>query len=185
MPGDEASAHEAALRAEIARLQDEVDHLRVLRGRCRGCRAALPAAGPGQPSSSAQNDRLASTLRDARDQIVALKAEVDRLAQPPNTFGLFVAARRGRHGRDHQLRPQDAGRLQPVGRRRRRCAPARRSCSTRRSTWSRPATFERTGEIVVVKELIDDDRALVVAHADEERVVHLAGPLREDEAAGR
>ncbi len=38
--------------------------------------------------------------------------------------------------------------------------------------------FERTGEIVIIKEVIDDDRALVVAHADEERVVHLAGPLR-------
>ncbi|MFJ4799227.1 hypothetical protein, partial [Kitasatospora purpeofusca] len=32
---------------------------------------------------TAQNERLASTLREARDQIVALKEEVDRLAQPP------------------------------------------------------------------------------------------------------
>jgi len=39
--------------------------------------------------------------------------------------------------------------------------------------------YERVGEIVLIKELMDDDRALVVAHADEERVVHLAGPLRE------
>ena len=32
--------------------------------------------------------------------------------------------------------------------------------------------YERAGEIVMLKELLDDDRALVVAHADEERVVH-------------
>ena len=30
---------------------------------------------------------------------------------------------------------------------------------------------------MILKDVIDDDRALVVAHADEERVVQLAGPL--------
>ena len=32
------------------------------------------------------NERLVSTLRDAREQIVSLKTEVDRLAQPPSGF---------------------------------------------------------------------------------------------------
>lgn len=41
---------------------------------------------------SAQNERLANTLREARDQIVALKEEVDRLAQPPVSFGVFLVA---------------------------------------------------------------------------------------------
>ncbi len=41
---------------------------------------------------SAQNERLANTLREARDQIVALKEEVDRLAQPPAGFGVFLQA---------------------------------------------------------------------------------------------
>ena len=40
------------------------------------------------------------------------------------------------------------------------------------------------GEIVTVKELLDDDRALVVGHADEERVVRLAGPLRDGDSCG-
>ena len=61
-------------------------------------RAARDAAGPEELARlraqvaqlASQNDRLASTLRDARDQIVALKAEVDRLAQPPNTYGIYV-----------------------------------------------------------------------------------------------
>lgn len=34
-------------------------------------------------SVTAQNERLVATLREARDQIAALKEEVDRLAQPP------------------------------------------------------------------------------------------------------
>src|ERR1700689_230231 len=41
---------------------------------------------------TAQNERLAATLREARDQIVALKEEVDRLAQPPSGFGIFLSA---------------------------------------------------------------------------------------------
>ena len=41
---------------------------------------------------TAQNERLAATLREARDQIVALKEEVDRLAQPPAGFGVFLVA---------------------------------------------------------------------------------------------
>src|SRR6266516_4875862 len=42
---------------------------------------------------TSQNERLAATLREARDQIVALKEEVDRLAQPPSGFGTFLEAR--------------------------------------------------------------------------------------------
>jgi proteasome-associated ATPase len=37
--------------------------------------------------------------------------------------------------------------------------------------------FERIGEVVMIKELLDDDRVLVVAHADEERVVRMADSL--------
>ena len=40
--------------------------------------------------------------------------------------------------------------------------------------------FERAGEIVMLKELLEDgERALVIGHTDEERVVRLAEPLRD------
>ena len=40
--------------------------------------------------------------------------------------------------------------------------------------------FETIGEVVMLKELLDGgDRALVISHADEERVARLAEPLRE------
>jgi proteasome-associated ATPase len=178
MPGDEASAQEAALRAQILRLQDEVDHLRSVRGQ---------AMDPEQLSRlraqvaqlSAQNDRLASTLRDARDQIVALKAEVDRLAQPPNTFGVYVGP-----GEEGTVEIISSGRKMRVA-----CSPAVEPDTLRagqevmlNEAFNVVAAreFDRTGEIVVIKDLIDTDRALVVAHADEERVVNLAGPLREE-----
>jgi proteasome-associated ATPase len=127
---------------------------------------------------TALNERLASTLRDARDQIVALKAEVDRLVQPPNTFGVFVAT-------------QEDGSVEIIsGGRKMRVAvspqvavaelrPGQELMLNEAFNVVAARAFDRSGEIVVLKEIIDGDRALVVSHADEERVVHLAGPLLE------
>ena len=39
-----------------------------------------------------RNERLADTLREARDQMVQLKEEIDRLAQPPSGYGVFLEA---------------------------------------------------------------------------------------------
>ena len=55
----------------------------------RASRARL-ADGSQVASVSAQNERLVRTLRDAREQIVTLKSEVDRLGQPPSGYGVFV-----------------------------------------------------------------------------------------------
>jgi proteasome-associated ATPase len=178
MPGEEASAHEAALRAQILRLQDEVDHLRSVRGSTMDPEQ-LSRLRAQVAQLSAQNDRLASTLRDARDQIVALKAEVDRLAQPPNTFGVYVGP-----GEEGTVEIISSGRKMRVA-----CSPAVEPETLRvgqevmlNEAFNVVAAreFDRTGEIVVIKDLIDTDRALVVAHADEERVVNLAGPLQEE-----
>jgi proteasome-associated ATPase len=169
---------EAALRREIARLQQEVDRLRAVR--TPGAAADEIARLRTQVAQlTTQNERLAGTLREARDQIVALKAEVDRLAQPPNTFGLFLASAEegtvevtssGRKMRVSVSPSIDVEALQP----------GQEVMLNEAFNVVAVRDFERSGEIVVLKELLDDDRALVVAHADEERVVHVAGPLRRE-----
>ncbi len=77
------------LEEEVAvlrrRLSDAPRHVRLLEERLRESEASLAAV-------TSQNERLADTLREARDQIVALKEEVDRLAQPPSGFGVFLEA---------------------------------------------------------------------------------------------
>jgi proteasome-associated ATPase len=167
---------EAALRREIARLQQEVDRLRSVR--TPGAAADEIARLRTQVAQlTTQNERLAGTLREARDQIVALKAEVDRLAQPPNTFGLFLAT-----AEEGTVEVTSSGRKMRVS-----VSPSIdvENLQAGQEVMLNEAfnvvavrEFERQGEIVILKELLDDDRALVVAHADEERVVHVAGPLR-------
>src|SRR5580704_18265706 len=59
------------------RLADSPRQTRLLEDRLRETEGSLNGV-------TSQNERLAATLREARDQIVALKEEVDRLAQPPS-----------------------------------------------------------------------------------------------------
>ena len=113
------------------RLADSPRQARLLEERLRETEASLAAV-------TAQNERLAGTLREARDQIVALKEEVDRLAQPPSGFGIFLEACDDEHRRRVHRRPEDAGQREPRRRAGARSGPARRSCSTRRSTSSSP-----------------------------------------------
>src|SRR6202050_1706743 len=67
------------------RLADSPRQVRLLEERLRETEGSLSGV-------TSQNERMAATLREARDQIVALKEEVDRLAQPPSRFGGFLAA---------------------------------------------------------------------------------------------
>jgi proteasome-associated ATPase len=168
---------EAALRQELARLREEVEVLRA--GRTGGLASEQIARLRAQVHQlTTQNERLTSTLRDAREQIVALKAEVDRLAQPPNTFGVYLGeAEEGTvevmsSGRKMRVAVSPSIDLETL-------KPGQEVMLNETFNVVAVREYERSGEIVVVKELLDDDRALVVAHADEERVVHLAGPLRE------
>ena len=136
--------------------------------------AALKAA---LASARESNERLASTLRDARDQIVNLRAELDRLGEPPNSYGVFLALHgEGMadvvvSGRKHRvvISPEvDAESL----------VPGQEVMLNDALNIVAACEFERVGEIVMFKELLPPgDRALVLGHTDEERVVRLADPL--------
>ncbi|BBH15942.1 proteasome-associated ATPase [Nocardioides baekrokdamisoli] len=128
-------------------------------------------------SLTATNERLASTLRDARDQIVRLKEEVDRLAQPPSGFGVYLGT-----NDDGSVDIFTNGRKLRVS-----LSPAVEATDLRRGqevilneamNVVSALAFEKIGEVVMFKELLaDGERALVINHADEERVVRLADPL--------
>src|SRR3990170_2993338 len=82
------------LLEQVRFLEAEVGDLRRRLGEAPGHSHGLELrlADPQRSLSAvtAQNERLAQTLREARDQITRLKEEVDRLAQPPAGFGTFL-----------------------------------------------------------------------------------------------
>ena len=125
---------------------------------------------------NSQNERLVRTLRDARSQIVTLKSEVDRLGQPPATYGVLLET-----FADGTADIMTAGRKMRVA-----VSPAlatdvleigREVMLNESLNIVAVHRFEVAGEVVLVKELLDQDRVLVLAHAAEERVVRMAKPL--------
>ncbi|HEY2521646.1 MAG TPA: proteasome ATPase [Streptosporangiaceae bacterium] len=159
----------AALRRRLA---DSPRQARLLEERLRETEASLAAV-------TAQNERLTGTLREARDQIVALKEEVDRLAQPPSGFGIFLSATGdntadvftgGRKMRVHVSPSVELDELRP----------GQEVVLNEALNVVVAEGYESAGEIVMLKELLEDsERALVISHSDEERVVRLADPLRD------
>jgi len=152
------------------RLADSPRHVRLLEERLRETEASLA-------SVTGQNERLADTLREARDQIVALKEEVDRLAQPPSGFGVFLEACEDgtadvfTGGRKMRVSVSPAVELDKL-------RPGQEVVLNEALNVVIAQGYETVGEVVMLKELLEGgDRALVISHADEERVVRLAEPL--------
>jgi proteasome-associated ATPase len=146
----------------------------------RGLELRLADAQRSLAAVTSQNERLAGTLREARDQIMKLKEEVDRLAQPPAGFGTFLT-----RNEDDSVDVFTGGRKLRVN-----VSPSVDLDSLRRGqevmlnealNVVAAFDFEEVGEVVMFKELLaDGERALVIASADEERVVRLAEPLLND-----
>jgi proteasome-associated ATPase len=123
------------------------------------------------------NRRLADTLREARNQIVTLKEEVDRLADPPNGFAVLLARNPDGtadiHAQGRKLRVSVAPGVEDL-------VPGQEVMVNEAMNIIAGMAFERVGEVVMFKELLEGgDRALVIGHTDDERVVRLAQSLRE------
>ncbi|MCC5578642.1 proteasome ATPase [Microtetraspora sp. AC03309] len=173
----------ADLTTQVSFLQEEITALRRKLAesprQARVIEERLHEAQAQVAALTGQNERLVSTLKEARDQIVALKEEVDRLAQPPSGFGVFLETRE-----DGTIEVFTGGRKLRVN-----VSPAVDVDSLRRGqevmlnealNVVEALGFEDVGEIVMLKELLEDgDRALVISHADEERVVKLADSLKD------
>ncbi|AQA10930.1 proteasome ATPase [Streptomyces samsunensis] len=171
---DDPAGQVAYLEQEIAvlrrKLADSPRHTRILEERIVELQTNLAGV-------SAQNERLANTLREARDQIVALKEEVDRLAQPPAGFGAFLQANEDgtadifTGGRKLRVNVSPSVELDDLRR-------GQEVMLNEALNVVEAMEFERAGDIVTLKEVLEDgERALVIGHTDEERVVRLAEPL--------
>ncbi|GAA4920372.1 proteasome-associated ATPase [Streptomonospora salina] len=172
----ELTAQVSYLEKELSvvrrKLADSPRHVRLLEDRLREAQANLAAA-------NGKNERLVETLKEARDQITALKEEVDRLSQPPSGFGVFLGAREdetveiftnGRKMRVSVSPSVEVGDLRP----------GQEVMLNEAFNVVEVQSFETIGEVVLLKEFLEgNDRALVISNHDEEKIVRLAEPLRD------
>ncbi len=124
-----------------------------------------------------QNEILVTALQEARDQIAALKEEVDKLCTPPSTYGVYLAA-----NEDNTVTILSQGRKVKVNLhpsiKPETLKPGQELILNEGLNVIEAAGYEIQGEVVILKEQLDAERALVTLRADEEKVGIIAEPLR-------
>jgi proteasome-associated ATPase len=171
---DELRGHARTLEEEVdalrRRMQEAPKRVRTLEEKL------LETKGQLQQAIS-QNERLTFTLREAREHIAALREEVDKLTQPPSAYGTFLARNddgtvdvfSGGRKMRVAVHPELGSGEAASGLRRGQEVVLNESLNV---VLAR--SEELSGEVVTLKEVLDDHRAIVVARADEERVVELS-----------
>ena len=152
------------------RLQDAPKRVRTLEEKLLETKGQLAQA-------VSQNEKLTYTLREAREHITTLREEVNKLTQPPSAYGTFLSAnddgtvdvfsggRKMRVALHPEIDQEELKRGQEV-------------VLNESLNVVLARTPDLSGEVVTLKELLEDRRrALVVARADEERVVELSDEL--------
>jgi len=123
------------------------------------------------------NRKLKNTLQEAKEKLEILKEKVEHLSAPPNNYGVFLGlnddgtvdidinGRKWRVNLDPALKAQDMEVGQEVI-----------VNSGMNVVGIKPA--EKHGDVVKIKELIEEERAIVSLRTDEERVVRVAASLK-------
>jgi proteasome-associated ATPase len=117
-----------------------------------------------------QNDKLSAVLEEAREQLGVLREEVEKLTAPPNNFGTV-------------LQVNDDGTLDIMTGSRKLRVAAQPNVEVKKLQVGQEVLlneafniidvrhFEASGDVLRVRETLTDGRVVVLAHADEERVV--------------
>jgi len=126
-----------------------------------------------------QNEKLTYTLQQAKEQLALLREEVEKLTQPPAAYGTFLG-----------LNPDGSVDVFASGRKMRvalhpNLDPAQllrgdEVVLNESLNVIEARDPDRSGEVVTLKEVLDDGRrALIYGRGDEERVAEIADSLRD------
>jgi len=126
-----------------------------------------------------QNERLVEVLQESKQQIELLKEEVDKLCAPPNGYGLFCETNKDGtveifvDGR--QMRVNVHPNVDPL-----QFVSGQQLVLNEAFNVVEGSGFVPRGEISTVVDLLSDNRAIVLGHTDDERVITLSEPLRRE-----
>jgi proteasome-associated ATPase len=152
------------------KLEDAPKELMVLENKLREANRQLVQAFN-------QNEKLVNALYEAREQITSLKEEVDKLCAPPSTYGVYLSTNDDgtvnilASGRKVKVNVHPAVKKEGI-------KPGQELVLNEGLNVIEAAGYEIQGEVVVMKERLDEDRAIVTLRADEEKVSIIADPLR-------
>jgi proteasome-associated ATPase len=169
------------LQAYVASLEKETLHLRkklddtpkefmIIENKLREANRQLVQAFN-------QNEKLVNALYEAREQITALKEEVDKLCAPPSTYGVYLSPNEDgtvnilSQGRKVKVNLHPAIKVDTL-------KPGQELILNEGLNVVEAAGYEIQGDVVILKEQLDEERAVVTLRADEDKVGIIADPLR-------
>jgi proteasome-associated ATPase len=177
----EKQIHE--LQTQVRFLEDEIALLRrrLMNGprQVKLLEEKLVEAKSDLARAITQNEKLAATLSAEKERIEGLREEVEKLSQPPASFGVFLGG-----NDDESVDVFTAGRKMRVS-----VSPEVERSDLRKGVevilneaLNVVAVLEpdRAGEVMKVKDRLGEDRVVVVGRGDEELVAVLSGALREE-----
>jgi proteasome-associated ATPase len=137
-------------------------------------------AGALEPpiTAAGQNQKLTQALTAAREEIVTLREEIDKLCAPPSSYGVYLSTNKDgtvnvlAQSRKVKVNLRPALELQSL-------RPGQEVILNEGLNVVEAAGYEVQGEVVILKEVLDAERALITLRADEDRVGVIADPLRE------
>jgi proteasome-associated ATPase len=124
-----------------------------------------------------QNEKLVNALYEAREQISSLREEVDKLCAPPSTYGVYLSLNDDgtinilSQGRKVKVNLHPSIKAEGI-------KPGQELVLNEGLNVIETAGYEIQGDVVILKEALADDRAIVTLRADEEKVAIVADPLR-------
>src|SRR5438876_7623369 len=124
-----------------------------------------------------QNEKLRQALAEAREYITALREEVEKLTAPPATYAIYLST-----NEDGTVNVLAQGRKVKVNAHPSIVVPSLRPGQelilNEGLNIIDVAGYEIQGEVVILKEQLDGERAIVTLRADEDKVGVIADPLR-------
>ena len=124
-----------------------------------------------------QKQRLVQALTAAREEIASLQAEVEKLCAPPSSYGVYLSTNKDgtvnvlAQSRKVKVNLRPALEAEAL-------RPGQEVVLNEGLNVVEAAGYEIHGEVVILKEQLDAERALVTLRADEDRVSIIADPLR-------
>jgi proteasome-associated ATPase len=162
--------------SKIAECEREIEKLLIQAGAMEEELLQLRPLRSNLSQASKQNERLTALLGEAKNHIEALKKEVEKLTAPPSTYAIYagpesdgtvavmVSGRKMKVSLHPDISVRDLKRGQQVI-----LNEALNAIEVR--------PFETQGEVVCLKDLLGEGRAIVTLRTDEDRVVELSEPM--------
>jgi proteasome-associated ATPase len=136
-----------------------------------------PGALESPMGTSVQNQKLVQALAAAREEIATLREEIDKLCAPPATYGVYLSTNKDgtvnvlAQSRKIKVNLRPALELQSL-------RPGQEVILNEGLNVIETGSYEVQGDVVTLKEQLDDERALITVRNDEDRVGIIADPLR-------